>query len=125
MLSCWTNRGYILMNGVLYHYAPDTGSEEAQYVVPKCVQLEILKEYHDSPTSDRYGVENTLRRISSRFFWLSMRRDVQDYVRKCQKYKPSNLAPAGLLQTTPNNQRFEICRLTCLVHFLKRNEITA
>lgn len=88
----------MLSNSVLYRYAPDTESEDAQYVVTRSAQEEVLKEYHDTPTSGHYRVENTLRRLSSRFFWPSMRCDVHDYVKKCvacQKYKPSNLLTAG------------------------------
>lgn len=39
-----------------------------------------------------------------------MRRFIRDYVRNCNeclKYKPTNLKPAGLLQTPVYNQRFE------------------
>lgn len=60
ILSYWTNRGYILVDGVLYRYAPDTDSEDAQYVVPRGAQAKILQEYHDAPTAGHYGIENTL-----------------------------------------------------------------
>ncbi|CAH2108896.1 unnamed protein product [Euphydryas editha] len=39
-----------------------------------------------------------------------MRKYIEAYVKHCvpcQRYKPSNMKPAGLLQTTPINQRFE------------------
>lgn len=47
----WTGRGYIMSGGVLYRYVPDEDSEEAQLVVPACARSQILKEYHDAPSS--------------------------------------------------------------------------
>ncbi|KAL0894244.1 hypothetical protein ABMA27_014254 [Loxostege sticticalis] len=48
---------------------------------------------------------------SKRYYWSGMRKYIESYVRKCvdcQRFKPSNQKPAGLLQTTIMNQRFEI-----------------
>lgn len=110
-LSHWISRGYTMSNGVLYHYSPDIDEDNAQYVVPEQARKGILEEYHDSPTAGHYGVERTMKRITNRYFWPGMRRYIQEYVRRCvscQKYKTQNLKPAGLVQTPPYNQRFEV-----------------
>lgn len=39
----WTNRGYLLYQGVLYRYSPEEDKEEAQLVVPKQEYQHILK----------------------------------------------------------------------------------
>lgn len=109
-LSYWTAKGYLMQNGVLYRYAPDIEEEDAQLVVPEHEQHQILMAYHDAPTAGHYGVERTIRRIARRYFWKNMRTYIQKYVKnclECQRYKPSNLKPAGLLQTSVMNQRFE------------------
>lgn len=107
----WTERGYLMNNGVLYRFSPESEEEEAQQVVPKAQITRILQENHDSPLSGHYGVERTIQRINKRYYWPGMRRHITEHVSRClecQKFKPSNLKPAGLLQTPIQSQRFEI-----------------
>lgn len=110
-LKRWSDRGYMMVNGVLYRYSPDYDGENAQLVLPRSSISEILCKYHDSPIAGHCGVDRTLQRISSRYFWTGMRKSVLDYVSKCihcQRYKATNLKPAGLLQTPVQSQRFEV-----------------
>lgn len=106
----WTERGFIMNRGVLYRYSPDVESEDAQLVVPASNVTEVLQECHDSPVAGHYGVDKTLHRISQLYYWSTMRRDVTNHVKKCvkcQRYKPDNTKPAGLVQTPVMAQRFE------------------
>lgn len=107
----WTERGYLMLNGILYRYLPDGDEEEAMLVVPKEMVPKILHEYHDSPTAGHYGVEKTIQKISSRYYWVGMRRTITEHVKsciECQRFKPSNQKPAGLLQTPVQHRRFEV-----------------
>jgi hypothetical protein len=91
----WTSKGYLLNQGVLYHYPQEGDDEEAQLVVPVHDRPRIMKEFHNSPTAGHYGV----------------RRYITDYLKtcvECQRYKPSNSKPAGLLQTPVLQQRMEV-----------------
>lgn len=109
-ISRWTDRGYILTNGVLYRYSPVAEDEEPQLVIPTNCRKLVMEEYHDASTAGHYGVEKTLSRISSRYYFTGMRKYVEEYLKQCpecQKYKVSNLKPAGLLQTPAATQRFE------------------
>lgn len=106
----WTNRGYIMSQGILYRYSPDSESEEAQLVVPEQERCLVLTEYHDTPTAGHYGGERTYTRIATRYFWVGMKRQILEYVKnclECQRYKASNMKPSGLLQTPTPAQRFE------------------
>lgn len=106
----WTERGYHMCRGVLYRYA-DTDAEEPQLVVPENLRKKVMIECHDAATSGHGGVERTLHRISQRFYFPGMRRYVEDYLKtcvECQKYKPSNQKPPGLIQTPVPAQRFEV-----------------
>lgn len=108
----WTNRGYFMNKGVLYKYAEisDESFEDAQLVVPRQNITSILQSYHDAPTAGHYGINRTINRIAQRYYWSTMRKDITSYVGKCiecQQYKATNLKPAGILQTTASNQRFE------------------
>lgn len=106
----WINRSYILNDGILYCYANDD-CDEAQLVIPSHERADILKSYHDDSTAGHYGTERTIARISSRYFWPGMRSEIAKYVKNCidcQRFKATNLKPAGLLQTTSSKQRFEV-----------------
>lgn len=107
----WSNKGYLMNNGMLYRLHPDTEVDDAQLVVPCHEWQNVLGAYHDDPLAGHYGAERTFKKIANRYYWSGMRRYIASYVRnclECQRYKPSNQKPAGLLQTTSMSQRFEV-----------------
>ena len=109
-LKRWLDRGYIMTGGLLYRYNPDSESCEPQLVVPKQKVGEVLAECHDSALAGHPGVERTIDRVTRRYFWSTLRKDVRHHVQscvECQRYKASNMKPAGLLQTPVMAQRFE------------------
>ncbi|GFX54669.1 transposon Ty3-I Gag-Pol polyprotein [Trichonephila clavipes] len=70
--------------GIVYRYSPESEEEEAQLVAPAQERERILQEYHDAPTAE--------------------------YIKtcpECNRYKPTNQKPAGLLRTPAYAQRFE------------------
>ncbi|GBP68446.1 Gypsy retrotransposon integrase-like protein 1 [Eumeta japonica] len=106
----WTERGYHMCKGVLYRYT-DTETEEPQLVVPENRRKQVMVECHDSATAGHGGINKTLHRISQQFYFPGMRRYVINYLKtcvECQRYKPDNLKPMGLLQTPVPAQRFEV-----------------
>ncbi|GFX86102.1 transposon Tf2-8 polyprotein [Trichonephila clavipes] len=106
----YTSRGYLMNQGILYRYSPESEEEEAQLVVPAQERERILQEYHDAPTAGHYGVENTYKKISSRYYFQGMKRFISEYIKscpECNRYKPTNQKPAGLLRTPTYAQRFE------------------
>ncbi|CAH2093702.1 unnamed protein product [Euphydryas editha] len=110
-ISRWSERGYFLAQGVLYRYSEDSESEEPQLVIPASLRSKVMFECHDSPTAAHGGIQRTIHRISQRFYFPGLRRYVTEYLKtciECQRYKASNLKPAGLLQTPVPAQRFEI-----------------
>lgn len=106
----YTDRGYIMLDGVLYRYCAEEDSENGQLVVPKSMRKEVLYNYHDVPTAGHYGIERTINRITQLYYWPKMRKDISEYVKdciECKRYKPSNMKPAGLVQTVNSKKRFE------------------
>ncbi|GFW28333.1 transposon Tf2-11 polyprotein [Trichonephila clavipes] len=106
----WDERGYLMNQGVLFRYAPDSESEEAQLVVPSHERTLILKNHHDAPMAGHYGTEGTNTRLAKNYYWTGMREYITDFVKNCPgciKYKASNQMPSGLLQTPVPAQRFE------------------
>lgn len=110
-ITYWIDRGYMLESGVLYRFNPDSDSEEPQLVVPSQSQLEILKSNHSEQSSGHVGIESTFNKISAKYYWLGMRKSITEFVKSCpdcQRYKTSNLKPAGLLKTPVMSQRGEV-----------------
>ncbi|GFW51222.1 retrovirus-related Pol polyprotein from transposon 412 [Trichonephila clavipes] len=107
----YTSRGYLMNQGILYRYSPESEEEEAQLVVPAQERERILQENHDAPTACHYGVENTYKKISSRYYFQGMKKFISaEYIKtcpECNRYKPANQKPAGLLRTPTYAQRFE------------------
>ncbi|XP_061357767.1 uncharacterized protein LOC133302059 [Gastrolobium bilobum] len=84
-----------LRNGLLFHrhriYIPAQSSLIAI----------ILHEYHASVQGGHSGIQATLQRITRNFTWKGIRKDIKNYIQQCeicQKLKPPNHSPFGLLQ---------------------------
>ncbi|GFW41656.1 transposon Tf2-11 polyprotein [Trichonephila clavipes] len=106
----WVERGYLMNQGVLFSYAPDSESEEAQLVIPSHERTLILKNHHDAPMAGHYGAKGIYTRIAKNYYWTGMRKYITDYVKNCPdciKYKASNQKPSRLLQTPVPAQHFE------------------
>ncbi|GBL79856.1 Transposon Tf2-6 polyprotein [Araneus ventricosus] len=106
----WTSRGYLMNQGILYRYSPEVETEEAQLVVPFQERERVLQQYHDVPTAGHYGAEGTYNKVASRYYFPGMRKYIAEYVKNCpdcNRYKPSNQKPTGLLRTPVYAQRFE------------------
>ena len=72
------------------------------------LKADILHECHDIPTSGHLGSAKTLELVKRQFYWNGMDREVKEYVTtclQCQRDKPSNQAPIGLLQPLPIPER--------------------
>lgn len=109
-LTRWTERGYLIANGILYRWDSECDNDDPQLVIPASHREEILRMHHDSPTGGHYGIERTIQKILSKYYFPNMRKYVTAYLKSCidcQRYKISNLKPAGLLQTPVPAQRFE------------------
>ncbi|XP_025833968.1 uncharacterized protein LOC108742547, partial [Agrilus planipennis] len=71
-------RGYLVSQGVIYRYVPELYAEEPQL------------------------------RITSRYYWIGMRKDIITYLKdciQCQRFKATNLKPAELMQILVMKQR--------------------
>ncbi|GFY33435.1 integrase_H2C2 domain-containing protein [Trichonephila clavipes] len=53
----WVKRGYLMNQGDLYRFAPDSDSEDAQLVDPSHKRTLIPKNHHDAPMADHCGAE--------------------------------------------------------------------
>lgn len=107
----WLERGYLMDQGVLYRFNPDSESESPQLVIPAGQVSAILKELHDSQTAGHPGIDRTYQKVAQLYYFTGMRRIITDYVLACihcQRYKANNAKPPGLLQTPVMSQRNEV-----------------
>ncbi|GFW56357.1 retrovirus-related Pol polyprotein from transposon 412 [Trichonephila clavipes] len=58
----WTERGFLMNQGVLYLYVPDADSAEAQLVIPTAERELIMERHHNDPMAGHYGEEGTFRK---------------------------------------------------------------
>src|SRR3981189_3102752 len=54
-----------------------------QLLVPLKYRRALLRVAHDSPLSAHPGSKRTILKISSKFFWSNLHRDVEEYVNTC------------------------------------------
>jgi transposase InsO family protein len=93
--------GYAVDSAGLLHYT--AGGVDRVYI-PVSMRNEMLHEAHDALMSGHLGMDKTMERLARVAFWPHMERDVRHYVRtcdSCQRCKPSNLKPPGLLRPLP------------------------
>ena len=67
-------------------------------------QSQALKESHDDARAGHPGQVRTLEKIRRFYLWPTMKDDVVNYVKtcdSCQRTKPQNIKPLGLLKSLP------------------------
>lgn len=74
-----------LDNGVLTKQwlTTDGRVEYSLTVIPRDMRHNLVREMHGGTTSGHLGVKKTLSRLRQRFYWLEMRKDVQEWCRVC------------------------------------------
>ena len=93
-----------LENNYLFKRNPKPFGQSWLLIPSKPERKNILETYHSHPTSGHLGIARSFSRISSRFFWPSLFKDVENFVRTChlcQTRKKPPTAPLGYLQPIP------------------------
>ena len=54
-----------------------------QMLVPWCRVSNVLELLHDSPSAGNFGMEKKYKRACERFYWPCMRRDVRNWIERC------------------------------------------
>ena len=66
---------YKEVDGVLHH--------QGLPFVPEAIRTELISRHHDDPLVGHFGIEKTRELIGRKYYWPSLRRDVESYVRGC------------------------------------------
>lgn len=75
-----------------------------QIVLPYSLHSDVLTQMHDAPVGGHFGVERTLARLQTHYYWYQMREDVVLWCRTCTscaaKARPTKTpqAPMGTVK---------------------------
>jgi hypothetical protein len=91
---------YIVINGLLYKIRNAIKNQDHRIisnkhllVIPSSMQNKLIEWAHDHPMAGHAGRTKTIHRLSSRVFWVALRKDVYKYVQQCtlcQQFKYNN-----------------------------------
>jgi len=103
-------KNFVLIEGILYKLLPTEDNFNPSLVIPKGLQKQIIKTYHDGGLGSHMGIFKTLKKIQERFYWPSMRQDITSYIgtcRTCQEIKISRLGKEGLMGEMRSKEPWE------------------
>ena len=136
-LTFYSNE-FFMRDGVLYHwFTPrvknakdqkkmDSDKMLIQLVVPKCLQKEVLNNYHDGLAGGGHsGIKKTYAALKLKYYWNGMHQDVCDYAKTCdtcQKNKTSRRRHPVPLTPLPVGSTFERLHIDILCSLPKPKE---
>ena len=47
------------------------------------IQSELISQHHNNPLADHFGIDKTLKLIAKKYYWPTLCRDVEVYVKGC------------------------------------------
>jgi hypothetical protein len=65
------------------------------------LKLEILKEMHNMAYAGHLGYQKTMAAVKRHYFWPCLKKEITEYIARCQKVKAEHRHLAGLLQPLP------------------------
>ena len=72
--------------------------------VLEIIRSEVISRHHDDPLAGHFGIDKTRELVGRKYYWPSLRRDVESYVRGCDVCLTSKAVrhkPYGDLQSLP------------------------
>ena len=66
---------YVDVDGVLHH--------QGLPFVPEIIRTELISRHHDDPLAGHFGIDKTRELIGRKYYWPSLRKDVEAYVKGC------------------------------------------
>ena len=67
--------GWEDIDGVLHH--------QGLPFVPEAIRTEIISRHHDDPLAGHFGIDKTKDLVGRKYYWPSLRRDIEAYVKGC------------------------------------------
>ena len=51
--------------------------------IPEIIRSELISRHHDDPLAGHFGIDKTRELIARKYYWPTLRRDVEAYVKSC------------------------------------------
>ena len=83
--NLWLNWDILhLRNGVLFRKHPyKDKTVREQLVIPSLLKKDVLKSCHSLKLSAHLGIDKTVFKVKSSFYWYRMKDDIRDFIRNC------------------------------------------
>lgn len=97
-------KDYRVSNNQLYRFKKSLNPLAIEFdwklVVHKEARQDVIKDNHSEPTAGHLGAFKTFKRLSLKYFWPDMHRDVSEFVKNCDtcnSYKHANHITLGTM----------------------------
>ena len=90
------NDVYKEVDGVLYH--------QGLLFVPEAIRFKLINRHYDDLLAEHFGIDKTREFIGRKYYWPSLRKDVEAYIKGCDIYLGSKTVrhkSYGNLQSLP------------------------
>ncbi len=104
-------------DGVVTRFWPSKRHPVEQYVIPDAFVPTVLQLAHDAIGAGHPGRERTLSSLRTKYYWPTMKIDVDRHVNRCVKcaqYKGVSSGPAPILQYPPPGRPFDTVSIDVL-----------
>ena len=51
--------------------------------VPEIIRFEVINRHHDDPLAEHFGIDKTRELVGRKYYWPSLRKDIENYVKGC------------------------------------------
>jgi len=109
-----TLKGFCIENGMLYHVKTNNKSYDSEFgkrlVIPGALVSTVLTNCHDEASGAHQSERKTWLKISARYYWDHMRRDIRKWCKSCKicaAKKPPALHKPTLHPITHPNKAFD------------------
>ena len=120
VLSLWAQWDrLILEEGILHRNweSQDGKRSTLQLVIPQTLTYDVLRALHNAPSAGHFGYRKTLLRVTQRFYWPGMSREIEEWCRRCERCasrKTNGQKPRAPLQVSQPSYSMERIALDIL-----------
>ena len=108
---------FLSQEGVVCRYVPHKKEPVTQLVIPESYVPTILHLLHDDAIAGHPGRERTLIAARKKYYWLTMKVDIDNHINKCEKCaqnKGTVPKPAPILQYPPPEGPWDVIAIDLL-----------
>ena len=108
---------FLSEQGLLCRYKDNKRKAVTQFVIPENLTPIVLKLVHDAPMAGHPGIERTLIAARDKYYWPTLKLDVEKYVRQCTpcaQCKGVVPGPAPIFEYPPPEKPWDVVSIDLL-----------